>query len=326
MGKPIVGKRKRGHVSRREKAKLPQLVEQPKRTLLIRSSRTGLYGQQLLRDVKKLQGGERGLLFSRKNEDVRPFENETSIEFFCNKNECGLFTLASHSKKRPNNVVFGRVFDNQLLDMVEVGVDSYESIDDIMKRGSHTTTKALGGQTAVIFQGEGWDSTEALKTLRSLFLDMFKQEPHAEVDMSAIDHLCVCTAIADEKVYVRNYVVAFKAKEGTKKESKVGVVNFEGAKIPDIQLVDMGPNIDLSLRRNKLPSPELMKMSLKQAKLATEAKKRKNVTHDDFQGKVGRIHMKKQDMANLVTRSRFSKVLKRGKAKAGEKASPPGTK
>lgn len=37
--------------------------------------------------------------------------------------------VASHSKKRPNNLVMGRFFNYQILDMIELGVLDYKSID-----------------------------------------------------------------------------------------------------------------------------------------------------------------------------------------------------
>lgn len=47
---------------------------------------------------------------------------EVALEFLCQKNECGLFAVASHSKKRPHNIVLGRMFDYHLYDVLEVGV------------------------------------------------------------------------------------------------------------------------------------------------------------------------------------------------------------
>jgi hypothetical protein len=55
---------------------------------------------------------------------VRPMEagGEVALEFLCQKNECGLFAVASHSKKRPHNLVLGRMFDYHLYDVLELGV------------------------------------------------------------------------------------------------------------------------------------------------------------------------------------------------------------
>jgi hypothetical protein len=40
-----------------------------------------------------------------------------------------LFCFGNHQKKRPNNLIFGRLFDWQLLDMVEFGVVDYEPME-----------------------------------------------------------------------------------------------------------------------------------------------------------------------------------------------------
>jgi ribosome production factor 2 len=62
------------------------------------------------------------ILFQRNN-DMHPFEAQTSIEFLCQSNDCSLFSFGSHSKKRPHNLVMGRMYDFQTLDMFEFGID-----------------------------------------------------------------------------------------------------------------------------------------------------------------------------------------------------------
>ena len=52
-------------------------------------------------------------MFSRKN-DLRPFEDVSNVEFLCNKNNTGFFLLANHSKKRPQNLTIGRVFNENI--------------------------------------------------------------------------------------------------------------------------------------------------------------------------------------------------------------------
>lgn len=65
--------------------------------------------------------------FSKKN-IIRPFEDASSLEFWASKNDASLFLIGQSSKKRPNNLVLARMFDNRLLDMCEVGVDSFVSM------------------------------------------------------------------------------------------------------------------------------------------------------------------------------------------------------
>ena len=57
----------------------------------------------------------------RKNE-VLPFEDIIPIENMCKKNDASLFLFGNHNKKRPHNLILGRIFDGHLLDMVEMGI------------------------------------------------------------------------------------------------------------------------------------------------------------------------------------------------------------
>jgi ribosome production factor 2 len=59
--------------------------------------------------------------FNKKNEIV-PFEDASSLEFFGKKNDASLFLIANHQKKRPNNLTFARLFDGSVLDMYEMGI------------------------------------------------------------------------------------------------------------------------------------------------------------------------------------------------------------
>jgi ribosome production factor 2 len=83
--------------------------------------------------------------FTRKNESAKPFESggEASMEFYCNKSNCSLFVLGSHTKKRQHNLVFGRMFDFHLYDCLELGVTSFKSIKDF---GSAATSAQIGNK------------------------------------------------------------------------------------------------------------------------------------------------------------------------------------
>ena len=57
---------------------------------------------------------------SRKNDNMRPFEpgGETELEHLAQRADAGLFLMDSHSKKRPHNLILGRLFNHRLLDLV----------------------------------------------------------------------------------------------------------------------------------------------------------------------------------------------------------------
>ncbi len=48
----------------------------------------------------------------------------------------GLFVVDSHSKKRPHNLIFGRMFDHRLYDLLEFGVERFRSIKSFGTAGA----------------------------------------------------------------------------------------------------------------------------------------------------------------------------------------------
>ena len=71
--------------------------------------------------------------FSKKN-TVRPFEDASSLEFWAQKNDASLFVVGQSTKKRPDGMVFVRMFDSRVLDMMEVGVDNFVPMNDFKVR------------------------------------------------------------------------------------------------------------------------------------------------------------------------------------------------
>lgn len=67
-------------------------------------------------------------LFLRTGKDVHPFDDIGPIEQMSSKQGCALFVCGTHQKKRPDNIVFGRLFADHLLDMFEFGVSGYKAM------------------------------------------------------------------------------------------------------------------------------------------------------------------------------------------------------
>lgn len=94
---------KKARVIRILKKKEPQLIENTKHTLIIKGNHTSETILDVLSDVAKLVKPNCKVL-GRKNE-IYPFDDANSLEFLTSKNDCSLFAVGSHSKKRPNNLI-----------------------------------------------------------------------------------------------------------------------------------------------------------------------------------------------------------------------------
>ncbi|CAI5769957.1 Ribosome production factor 2 homolog [Podarcis lilfordi] len=256
----------------------PKLTENTKNAMLIKGGNATATITDVLKDIYALKKPF-AVLYKKKN-IARPFEDQTSLEFFSKKSDCSLFLFGSHNKKRPNNLIIGRMYDYHVLDMVELGIEKFVALRDIKNSKCPEGTKPM-----LIFAGDAFDISEEHRRLKSLLIDFFRGPVVPSVRLAGLEHVLHFTAI-DEKVYMRSYKVLLKK---------------SGCKIPRIELEDMGPSLDLVMRRTHLASDDLYKLSLRQPK-ALKPKKKKNISHDVFGTKYGRIHMQKQDLEKLQTR------------------------
>ena len=88
------------------------------------------------------------------------------------------------------------------------------------------------------------------------------------------------------------------------------VTKRSGAKLPRVEVEEMGPRIDMRLGRYREAEGNMAKEAMKRAK-GTQAKTKKNVETDVVGDKMGRIHLGRQDLAELQTRK--MKGLKRSR-------------
>lgn len=74
-----------------------------------------------------------------------------------------------------------------------------------------------------------------------------------------------------------------------------------GQKTPRIELVEIGPSMDLEVRRTKIASEDLYKLSRKTPKQLKPLTK-KNISTDGLGNTHGRIHVGKQEIQKIQTR------------------------
>ena len=209
--------------------------------------------------------------YNQKNE-IRPFEDVTKLEFFCKKNDSSLFMLGNHNKKRPHNIILGRMYDYHLLDMFELGLENFVSLQEF--KNSKVTS---GSKSCLLFAGEPFADTsnEEFQRLKSLLIDFFRGPEVDNVRLAGLEHVLQFTAL-DKKVLVRSYKI---------KLSK------SSTKYPRVELEEIGPSLDLVLRRNQMASEDLFKTACKQVKNVRGVKKVKNKSEDVFGNKMGQIHI-----------------------------------
>jgi len=278
--------------------KEPQIIEGAKHTLIFKGRRTSETVRHALKDLYDLKKPAARLLIRRN--DVTIFENQAPVENICRKHESPLFIIGSHSKKRPDNIVVGRMFNYSLLDVVELGIDSFESFRDFP--GAKIT---LGTKPCLIFNGPQWDQSEEMKHLKSIFVDLFHREQVDAVRLQGLEHAISFTATQDGKILLRSYKVLLKK---------------SGCRTPRIELEEIGPRLDFTLRRSKLPSEDLMKQACRKPK-ALKVIKKKNVSKDGLGTVHGRIHIGKQEISKLQTRKMkgLKKTLQEKKAEKSQK-------
>ncbi|KAJ3092949.1 rRNA-binding ribosome biosynthesis protein rpf2 [Quaeritorhiza haematococci] len=268
------------------KKREPQVVEGAKTAIFLKGTTSSETCVGALKDLYSLRKSH-SIMFMKRN-PVHPFDDAKPLEFLSQKNDAALFCLATHSKKRPHNLSFVRMFDYQVLDMIEFGIKDYIPLDIF-----ENAKCAVGHRPCILFVGELFEQDELYKKLRSFFLDFFRGEPADSVNLAGIDHVLAFIADPSGDIRFRVYTVSMKK---------------SGGKIPRVELEEMGPSMDLTVRRTVFAPDDLLREAMKIPK-ELKPKKEKNIDRSAIGDKIGRIHMVKQDLSKLQTRK--MKGLKR---------------
>ena len=245
----------------------PEFVETDRNLLGLRGPSSSAISLHVLRDLLSLKKPAARML-SRKN-DIRPFEDASSLEFLCEKNDCSAFTYCSSSKKRPDNIVLGRTFDHHVLDMVELGVTDFAPIE--LFKGPKAR---VGSCPAFIFQGDAWGRDASLTRLQSLVIDVWGGRDRSKLSLAGLDHVIVLTAVDPSEGTVGTDAAAQTAGPlSSTSQSYKGSIHWRtyslvfsrvGGDTPKVDLVAMGPSIDMKMRRVQLASDDLFRTACKQ--------------------------------------------------------------
>ncbi|XP_060826744.1 ribosome production factor 2 homolog [Bombus pascuorum] len=271
--KPTTHKGKRAIVK-----KEPKLIEDAKQTLCFKGKNTSQIVVDFMKDLYDLKKPDAQIM--QKKNDILPFEDITPIEKFSVKYNAPLFMIALHNKKRPHNLVMGRMYEQMLLDMVEFGIENYKGLKSFKVPKISEGIKPL-----LVFNGELFENNYELSRIKNLFVDMFQREPVEKIRLQGLEHVLSFTAI-DNKILVRSYRILLKKSD---------------CRIPRIELEEIGPRADLICRRTKLASEDLFKQACKKPK-ELKVKKKKNISVDKLGTTFGRVHVGAQNINSIQTR------------------------
>ncbi|KAG9244192.1 Brix domain-containing protein-like protein [Calycina marina] len=279
--------------------KAPKAIENPKTALILRGTTCSQITQDALTDLYQLRI-PLAKKFTKKN-DIHPFEDPSSLEFFSEKNDASILLFGSTSKKRPHAITGIRTFGHKILDMIELYLDptTFRTLAQFKNKKC-----AVGLKPLIVFSGtpfEGPVSNE-YTLAKSFFTDFFKGEPSDKIDVEGLQYIISISARdsvdgeeGKPKIHLRVYLVKTKR---------------SGGKLPRVEVEEMGPRMDFRVGRVKEADESMMKEALKRAKSSAERPK-KNVSTDIMGDKLGRIHIGKQDLKELQTRK--MKGLKRSR-------------
>jgi len=274
------------------KKKLPKVHENVKSAMFIKGSKTNQIISQVLTDLAALKKPDCKTF--RRRCQARPFEDTTEIERLSEKSDCSLFVYGSSSKKRPCNLILGRCFDHRVLDMLELAVENFKPLKDFERVGSFN----FEFKPAFVFHGVEFEYQEEFRKFANLLCDIMRGMVVDMVNLEGLDHVFVCTA-AEGKIYFRHYAIVLKK---------------SGSNLPRVTLEEIGPSMDLIVRRTQFAPRDLMKQALKLPK-EVKSKSKKNRSTTAF-GIHGTVHKGRQDLAQLTTKRMKGLKKKRGRGDA----------
>ncbi|GAB2301958.1 hypothetical protein Dimus_035981 [Dionaea muscipula] len=150
-----------------------------------------------------------------------------------------------------------------------------------------------------VFGSEGFETVEELKHLKEVLLDLLQGEVVDNLNLAGLDRIYLCTAFSSNRVFFSHCALKLKK---------------SGTTVPRIELVELGPSMDLVVRRHRLPNESLRKEAMKQAPEKTK-KKLKNVKGDAILGTVGKIYIPDQKVGETALPHKV-KGLKRQRREA----------
>lgn len=91
----------------------------------------------------------------------------------------------------------------------------------------------------------------------------------------------------DKSILLRNHMIRLKK---------------SGGKLPKVELEEMGPSIELTVRRTQFASSDLLRMAMKQPRSYKNSKVKNTSIDEGLGDKMGRVYVERQEIDKLALR------------------------
>merc|ERR1712032_1034778 len=226
---------------------------------------------------------------SKKNNIENIFDKPNDIEYICEKNDTSLFAYTTDTKKKPMNLLMGSTFNYKLMDIFEFEVGSFIPISYFAKEIEVDSYI----KPVIIFQGDLFETDFQYERIKKFFLDFFRIQDIEEVVISELRKIMIISAGDDKEIKIRNFQIEANMNEYNINEK----LNFK----------EIGPSIDMKLRKIQLANEDVYKVSLRQPKIKDAARK-KNIETNALGETRGRVHMTKQNL-NTMALKKYKRIL-----------------
>lgn len=135
----------------------------------------------------------------QKRNEIHPFEDPTPLENFGRKMNASLFVMVNNSKKRPNNMTIGRLFEHTIMDIIELGIENYESLQKFKVEKISSGVKPM-----LVFQGDLFENNHEFGRIKNLLIDMFQRESVKQIRLQGLEHVLSFTA-HENCIFFRSY-------------------------------------------------------------------------------------------------------------------------
>jgi len=162
------------------------------------------------------------------------------------------------------------------LDVFEFEVTNYIPIDHFKK--DITIDSCM--KPIIIFQGDAFETDFQFERIKTYLFDFFKMNSIDEVNISELKRIIIFSVSEDKEIKMRSFQTQ-------------GTINEYHLK--EIGLTEVGPSLNLKVRKIALANEDLYKKALKQPK-ETKIKNKNNIEHVEIEGKKGRVWMSKQNI------------------------------